>query len=233
MRQYSSGLRDQSRQHLMLPGATACRRKFLQFFPEGFRDINYLAWERNYKWEAHQRWETALNRPEMEALLRRGEYMEIAKRAVQIEARTHLLFSFEKMALRDAVRRPAGARLFATGLHDFLFGLEPLPERFERWCKAIEALPRRQSRVLTWPVVTICGFLAQPERYVYLKPMVCKVAARNYGYPFAYRPRPNWNTYADFLKFVRLVRRDLSDMRPRDMIDLQSFLWVQGSEEYD
>jgi len=29
-----------------------------------------------------------------------------------------------------------------------------------------------------------------------------------------------------------IVRRDLRDLRPRDMIDIQSFLWVQGSDEY-
>jgi hypothetical protein len=28
------------------------------------------------------------------------------------------------------------------------------------------------------------------------------------------------------------VRSDISDLKPRDMIDLQSFLWVQGSDEY-
>ena len=28
------------------------------------------------------------------------------------------------------------------------------------------------------------------------------------------------------------LRAGLHDMRPRDMIDLQSFLWVQGSDEY-
>jgi hypothetical protein len=28
------------------------------------------------------------------------------------------------------------------------------------------------------------------------------------------------------------LRAGLRDMRPRDMIDLQSFLWVQGSDEY-
>lgn len=65
--------------------------------------------------------------------------------AVAIESRTNLLFSFEKMALRDAVRSPAGARVLA---------------------------------------------------------------------------------------FARRVRRDLSNLRPRDMIDLQSFIWVQGSDEY-
>ena len=31
----------------------------------------------------------------------------------------------------------------------------------------------------------------------------------------------------------RQVRRDLRDLRPRDMIDIQSFLWVQGSDEYE
>jgi hypothetical protein len=29
------------------------------------------------------------------------------------------------------------------------------------------------------------------------------------------------------LAFVAAVRHDIRDLRPRDMIDLQSFLWVQ------
>jgi hypothetical protein len=44
--------------------------------------------------------------------------------------------------------------------------------------------------------------------------------------------RPGWQTYADLLGFASRVRTDLGDLRPRDMIDLQSFLWVQGSDEY-
>jgi hypothetical protein len=38
--------------------------------------------------------------------------------------------------------------------------------------------------------------------------------------------------YEDVLRFASVVRRDLRDLKPRDMIDLQSFLWVQGSDEY-
>ena len=34
------------------------------------------------------------------------------------------------------------------------------------------------------------------------------------------------------LDFAAVVRRDLRDLRPRDTIDIQSFLWVQGSDEY-
>ena len=29
------------------------------------------------------------------------------------------------------------------------------------------------------------------------------------------------------------IRQDLLDIRPRDKIDVQSFIWVQGSDEYD
>jgi hypothetical protein len=33
------------------------RRKFLRHFPKGFRDETYLDWERDYKWNAHLRWQ--------------------------------------------------------------------------------------------------------------------------------------------------------------------------------
>ncbi len=58
-------------------------------------------------------------------------------------------------------------------------------------------------------------------------------AARAYGFDFQYQPRPQWATYASLLEFAAVVRRDLSDLRPRDMIDLQSFIWVQCSDEYE
>jgi hypothetical protein len=215
------------------PGARSARRKFLHCFPEGFTDETYLAWERNYKWEAHRRWTHDLNQREMERLLAQRAYSELARRAIQIESRTNLLFSFEKMALRDAVRTPAGARRFATGLRDFLFERESAALKFNRWCEAIALLPRKQTRVLTWPVATVFGFLALPAQHIFLKPMVTRKAAEQYGFPFQYQSRPNWNTYASVLEFAGAVRRDLRGMHPRDLIDIQSFLWVQGSDEYD
>jgi hypothetical protein len=74
------------------------------------------------KWAAHQRWKERLAKASFRALLNEGKHREIAAYAVAIEARTNLLFSFEKMALRDAVRAPTGARAFAQGLFDFLHG---------------------------------------------------------------------------------------------------------------
>jgi hypothetical protein len=169
---------------------------------------------------------------ELRALVRAGKHDEIAHRAVSIEARTNLLFSFEKMALRDALRTAEGARDFSKGLLDLVDGKGPLPSRFERWVATVGKLPRRQTRVLTWPICTVFGFLARPEEQIFLKPNVTRRAAEAYGFEFAYASRPNWNTYSSMLAFASQVRRDLRDLRPRDMIDLQSFIWVLGSDEY-
>jgi hypothetical protein len=216
-------------------GAIRARRKFLHYFPGGYRDPTYIDWERGYKQAAHERWEESLNEPEWRSLLRRGEYVEAASRAVRIESRTNLLFSFEKMALRDAVKTNAGAKIFAKGLFDFVHGHGSPQRRLENWIDAVESLPRRQTRVLTWPMVTIFGFIADPNKHIFLKPNVTKVAAKKYGFDFAYQSRPNWETYASYLDFAEAVRKDnrqIMSLRPRDMIDLQSFIWVQGSDEY-
>jgi hypothetical protein len=209
------------------------KRKFFKIFPGGFRDETYMDWERNYKWEAHLEWEAALSQKAMDDLITVGRWQELAARAVKIESGRSLLFSFEKMALRDAVRSEQGARLFVTGLNHFLYSNCPLQEKFEAWCATIAQLPRKQTRVLTWPLVTVFGFIAQPKVHIFLKPNTTREAARKIGLAFQYVSKPNWTTYKGYLDLAAEVRRLIRDMRPRDMIDIQSFLWVQGSDEYN
>lgn len=214
-------------------GAARCRDKFLRFFPDGFRDEKYVAWERGYKWQAHEKWNAQLNRAEYQSLLEKREFSEIASRAVKIESPTNLIFSFEKLALRDAVRSTEGARIFAESLDDFLHGAGKPKQKFERWLEAVGRLPKKQSRVLTHPIVTVFGFIAQPNKHIFLKPKVTQAAARAYGFDFQYQSKLSWETYASLLEFAETIRRDLADLKPRDMIDVQSFVWVQGSSEYD
>lgn len=218
----------------LTPAARRCRRKFLNVFPNGFRDDTYVDWERGYKWQAHERWCELLRRALFRSCLDAGEYETIAKYAVSIESRTNLLFSFEKMALRDAVRGRTAARQFAEGLWSLLYEeSESDEERFERWVATLDELPRRQTRVLTWPMATIWGFIAQPEEHIFIKPTVTRRAAVAYGFDFDYRSRPNWATYCSMLEFAGRLREDQGNLGARDMIDLQSFIWVQGSDEYE
>ena len=215
------------------PDARRCREKFLRFFPKGFGDEKYFNWERGYKWNAHEQWQEVLNRKAFRKLLSEEKFAEICALAVRIESRTNLLFSFEKMALRDAVKSTEGARMFAAGLDEFLYGRAKIETKFDRWCATLDALPRKGKRVLTHPVATVFGFIAEPETHIFLKPKVTQKAAREYGFELYYNSQPSWATYKSMLEFAEIIRRDLADLKPRDMMDIQSFMWVQGSEEYD
>lgn len=211
----------------------AARATFLRLFPDGFSDDRYLAWERDYKVDAHRLWVQEIGgKAAFRAALDAGHHRDIAAAAVRIEASRALLFSFEKMALRDAVRSPAGARRFAEGLLDWLHGPGGEQARFERWVETVQSLPRRQTRVATWPVVTVFGSIARPRVHVFVKPLTIKRAAQAYAFDLPYGSQPGWSTYSGVLDLARTVRQDLADLRPRDQIDIQSFLWILGSDEY-
>jgi hypothetical protein len=203
-------------------------------FPGGFSDERYLAWEREYKVDAHRLWlEEVGGKADLQAALAAGRHRDVAAAAVRIESSRALLFSFEKMALRDAViRSEAGARRFAEGLVDWLHGPGGEQARFERWVEVVQGLPRRQTRVATWPVVTVFGSIARPRVHLFVKPMTMQRAAEAYAFDLTYRSTPGWDTYRSVLDLARTVRDDLADLRPRDQIDVQSFLWVLGSDEY-
>jgi hypothetical protein len=209
------------------------KNKFLYFFKKGFYTEKYLDWERGYKWDAHLAWEKTLNEKAFKKLIRAKKFKEMALTAVRIESRTNLLFSFEKMALRDAVKTEEGAELFAKGLYNYVYGKGSLQKRFEEHVLLISSLPRKQTRVLTWPLVTVFGFIANPNEHIFLKPKVTQEAARVYGYDFKYTSKPNWQTYKNLLDFAATIKRDIKDMKPRDLIDIQSFIWVLGSSEYE
>lgn len=217
--------------------------KFLKSFPDGFSDENYLSWERDFKWQAHERWLEALNQKEFKRLMMDKEYKEIAVRALAVESRTNLLLPVEKMALRDAIKDDYGAEIFAKALYQFLFGTASLEQRFTLWCdafdelpgvKGLEETPRNKTKIISWPVLTVFAFLAQPKVHAYLKPDEANRAAEDFGNSLRLRPdiKPNWASYSHYLAFCEEILLDLSRLKPRDMIDAQSFIRVLGSDEY-
>jgi hypothetical protein len=209
-----------------------CVKKFLRYFRNGFADEKYIGWERQYKVGAHLQFQEKLNRPAFRKLLAAKSYDTISQAAIQTEARTNLLFSFEKIAIRDAVRSAEGAELFATGLFEWLYGTGLLQRRFEKFVDVLGRLPRKQTRVLTWPLVTVFGFIAEPDKHIFLKPRVTRAAAEKYRFDLDYISPPYWDTYESLLLFAQQIQRDTKELHPRDYIDLQSFIWVLGSDEY-
>lgn len=223
----------QSKDKLKAAAFAKHRKRFLRFFPKGFYDPLYIDWEHTYKSEAHKLWQKNLNPTEYKRLLQQREFVEIASRALQVESKTTFLFSFEKMALRDAVRSTRGATIFAEGLYNLLHERAPLKQRFIEWIVSVSELPRKQSRVLSWPIVTFFPYIAQPERYMIMKPTAMRVAAQELGFDLDYTSTPNFTTYERLLTFGALTKEALKDLKPRNFHDVQTFLWVIGSSEYE
>jgi hypothetical protein len=205
--------------------------RFLHYFPAGFNDPKYIETERKDKWKAHLLWQKNLSRSQYTDLLNKGQYMQISSEAVRIASKPELLTSFEKKVLRDAVKSEGGARIFAIGLYNYLYGQGTPHHHFNTLTRVLETLPHKQVSVLTWPAQTVFGFIAKPVKHFFVVPEIVTVAKR-YGFDFCYRHRPDWDTYRSVLAFAAQVLKDIKHLKPHDVIDLQSFISVLGSKIY-
>jgi hypothetical protein len=216
-------------------GLAPAKRRFREIFPRGFADPTYLEWERGYKWEAHRAWQETLDRATWSRLLAARRHQEITGRIARWYARSHLnmLALYEWMALREALDDPKGAALLAPGLFQLIHGAGNFGDRLERFTELLDEVPQRQTRLAKWPVVTLFPFVAHPRRHLIVKPNLMKRAAARLGFELDYRSRPNAATYAAVMRAVAALWRDLSAWRPRDLIDIQGFIWATCSEEYE
>jgi hypothetical protein len=207
----------------------AAIEKFLRKYPTGFTtdpSSSYWKEERGYKWDAHVAWSQLLDRATFKELLDGEKYREIVTRAIRVISPVNLVSRFQKAALHEGLARPAAAKAFAISQYEFLYGKGTDEVRFTRLVEALHGLPQPKTTTARWTTATIVPFLARPERYLFLKPEVTKEAAERRGFALNYKPFPNWLTYSCLLELGSILMTELRDLRPRDMIDIQSFIWV-------
>jgi hypothetical protein len=210
---------------------------FLKVFPEGFSDPAYLGdgptGERSYKIQAHKLWKETLNKAEFEQLIAAGNFQETVERAKRVEAGVNLLHpQFERAPLWGAVRDPLAAEAFSRGLFNLIYGEDPFEVRFDRFAAVLDQLPQPKSSTLKWPAMTIFPFLALPTEHLFMKVEVTKKAAQRLDVSLNYKSTPNWLTYSCLLQLGQRLMIDLKDLGPRDMIDVQSFIFVTGQANY-
>lgn len=211
-------------------GLPAARDYFLSLFsPLGFEDEDYLDEERNYKVAAHKFLLDLLGKEEFFALLRAEEFDEIIKRALQISNKTNLIFPNEKMALKDGLKSQNNKKLFAGRLFDLLYADGEYKKRFEAFAACLEHINAGK-----WTTMTYFPFLAFPEDHMFLKPEVTKHATDLTKWELNYKPVLNWRTYSCLLDFSKYLKQELINMGlpPRDMIDVQSFMWCIAPNKY-
>jgi hypothetical protein len=208
--------------------------KFQALFPRYFEDPRYIgdlhAGERAYKWAAHELFAESLGEGKLASLLAAGDVEEARRRALTVEGRTNLLAVFEKAALRDGLRADDAAYRFLRSLDDLLAADSPGADEFEAYAASIERLPGVEGKTdpAKWTVATVLPYLAQPKRFMFLKPEVTKDCATRLTFDLGYVPRLNWRTYARLLTMSEYLLEHLRPYGARDYIDVQSFIWVIG-----
>ena len=193
---------------------------FLEQYPQGFYGEKLEKEERNYKVKAHHLALELLNQEEFHSLLEEKQYAEASKRALKIVNATNLIFPNEKMALKDGIAKNNEERRFSEQLFNLIYGERPIRERFEVFCKLLEEIEADK-----WTTVSYFLFIFHPDEFMFVKPTVTQYVAELCGFEINYKPQLNWITYKSVLKLANYLKAELADLNPRDMIDVQSFMW--------
>jgi hypothetical protein len=191
---------------------------FLMEFPGGFYGEKFASHERDYKMAGHELALDLLKKEDLNDLLGRGEHDEICLRARRVIEKLNLPSQFETMKLRSGVK--GNEKLYAEELVEFLYGPDDFTRRFDRFCDILSKVNGAK-----WPIITYYPFITFPAEHMFLKPEVTQAAADACGFELMYRPDINSRTYSKLLDFSRYLLDQLSDLSPRDMIDIQSFIW--------
>ena len=192
----------------------ACSR-FLKFFPNGFHSDGYAAQERDYKLAAKARLDQAAPLDKAVDGTGYGEAVLAVYRA------TNMLSPFEKTRLQDVLRGPH-ADEFVRAARFTLDASNPNLLAMEHALKPHDAAK--------WTVVTYLPYLWRPDAHMFLKPQVTQDFATRVGHRFAseYEARLHLPVYESLLDLVTRTEQELAGLRPRDRIDIQSFVWVVG-----
>ena len=127
------------------------------------------------------------------------------------------------MRLQSVLRGPAGDSFVQAAAQ---FANDPSATTLHRLDQILR--PHDSAK---WTVITYLPFLWKPETHIFLKPEVTKDYAARVGHRFAhqYKPALDVNVYQSLLDLADSTMHEIATFKPRDRIDIQSFIWVVGS----
>lgn len=194
---------------------------FLTQFPEGFHGDKFMDTERKTKMEAHLLGTELLGKERLTDLLEVGEYWQICEYAKKVINKTTLIFPTEKAALKNALENEATQEAFAKSLYELLYSEDSLKERFMDFARHLERI-----NAAKWTLATYFLFIMFPEKYTFVKPTMSQNSANVSRFDLHFKPKLNWQTYEAALKYAMYLWRALEkEHGPRDMLDIQSFMW--------
>ncbi len=215
--------------------ADAAVAAFLAQWPRGFEDSDYIESERSKREKSHRLFVESFGKGQIAALLADNKMDELATRTRTLVEQANLLSRLEAATLFEALDIDYAARNYFGALNDLLEVEydetdetdERLEKAFRNYVNVCASLPQvGESRVFAWQNITLLPFLAQPKRHMFLKPVITRRAANTLAFDIGYDTMPNWPTYARLLRMGKTWANITEELGPKDMIDVQSFLYA-------
>jgi hypothetical protein len=159
------------------------------------------------------------------AMVDEGKHAEIAGALDGIFRSTNILSPFEVKAVKKAFAKADEASTKVLG-YTLAFIANPGQPTFRGMAEAVSQLPADGGKVNTWPIVTLLPFLADPAKYIALKPTNTELIAARMAFDIKYDSTPNWETYDAALRMAAQLLAKLAPLGAKDMIDVQQFMVV-------
>jgi hypothetical protein len=198
---------------------------FEQTYPARFEDEKFVDSDLRNKRAAAEVFQVNFGEGRGAAMVAEGKHGEIASTLDGIFRATNILSPFEVKAVHKAFLKgdESATKLLGATL---AFLNNPGQQTFKAMGEAVSQLPADGGKVHTWPIVTVLPFLADPKRFIALKPTNTELMAARMGANLKYDTTPNWETYDAFLRMSQTLLERLKQLGAKDMIDAQQFMWV-------
>lgn len=205
-------------EHRHLPGMI---KTFLEYYEGGFYGETFFAEERDYKLNASTACRKLLNKCEFSQLLDAKNWVELFDRVKTLVQLTNLIqASFERPQLLDRIREEGAPELFYPALYECLHGCGTASIRLGVFADTLYELGLGK-----WTYASYFVFLNEPDVCMFVKPEGLKKSVAISQYPLEYESRPSAELYEQILAYSNWLKEKLRGLKPRDMIDVQSFIW--------
>jgi hypothetical protein len=170
-----------------------------------------------------------LSEQELGKLIKGKNFREIIERFISVAQSTNLLFlrvplKGDLSILYKSDIYNSKYSEYAHELFNLLYGTDESETRIESYSNYVQnnKLPNR------WTFPTYFLFLFYPDTEIFIKPSVTKwlIQFAGLGNEIVLNSLPSGKTYSSIKELYNCLKVELHDYGPKDMIDIQSFIWV-------
>ena len=200
---------------------------------QGFNHSQFNADEIEYKQASIGKAQKLIHQKALDQLLAEQAYDQIIERLNQLGKDNNLLWRLVPSSGDTAVFYHSNlhAPSFCTQIRNLLYGDRPSPERLQTFSNYLKEnnLPNK------WPFVTYYLFLCHPQNEIFVKPRTARWFLKFMWSDESHDDlqtkvlislNPSAGSYAAILAQSFILRKALAEYGARDMVDIQSFIWV-------